>query len=358
MRNSPAVGILLKTNSLIDLDRKLKLFLAKSSLVDARGNVYSWLNPRHPGFVYPEIMGLYLNLSSQLIRAPNTPKASKTVNALLENRSHAVAKQLQKLISPVGGLGKQGQIYAFDNCMAIAGLLAYKQHLGGFIEPKILLAMTDFAVKLLRQKLVCTDDLGNTVEQKLHWSNTFGASTLKNAIALNKLAQETQDITYRQLALQIAEDAIDRCFRGSYFTAFATTNTVYCHAHCYALEGLLYLQTQGYRQFDRVLKAGVKQLKAWQNDDGSMYNWYNNAFGQRFKVADATAQAIRLWLAIDRDFYAENIERGWQFLISLQSPQTGLYYQPDSQDRNSWASIFTVQAMDWYFNGADGSLLV
>lgn len=351
------INSLLKSNYLIDLNRELKLFLAESSIVDRRGNVYSWLNPRHQGFVYPEIMGLYLNLSSQLVGITNS-EVWQPIDALLEKRSHAIAKQLQKLVPSLGGLGKQGKVYAFDNCMAITGLLAYKQYLGGYVDPKILLQMADFTVELLTQKLVCYDNKGNIVEQKPHWSNTFGASTLKNAIALDMLARETQNQAYQKLAFRIAEDVVATCFHRGYFRAFPTTNIVYCHAHCYALEGLLHLQTQGNRQFSQVLEAGVKQLKAWQNNDGSLYNWYNNVTEQRFKVADATAQAIRLWSAIDRDYYADNIERGGQFLTSLQSPHKGLHYQPETKDRNSWASIFAVQATDWSLNGVGDSLLV
>lgn len=349
---------LLKSDLLVDLNKELKLFLAESSIVDTKGNVYSWLNPRHPGFVYPEIMGLYLNLSAQLTSTANSKKVSRQTTILWEKRSHAIAKQLQKLVPPLGGLGKQGKTYAFDNCMAITGLLVYKRYLGGYVNPETLGRMAKFTIELLTKKLVCYDERGNIVEQKRHWSNTFGASSLKNAIALDLLAKETQNPAYRELAFRIAKNVIATCFHRGYFKAFPTTNSVYCHAHCYALEGLLHLQTQGEGQFEPVLKAGVMQLKVWQNDDGSLYNWYNNVPGERFKVADATAQAIRLWSAIDRNYYGENIERGGQFLTSLQSPQKGLYYQPNTKDRNSWASIFAVQATDWYLNGVGDSILV
>ena len=95
---------LLKSDLLVDLNKELKLFLAESSIVDTKGNVYSWLNPRHPGFVYPEIMGLYLNLSAQLTSTANSKKVSRQTTILWEKRSHAIAKQLQKLVPPLGGL--------------------------------------------------------------------------------------------------------------------------------------------------------------------------------------------------------------------------------------------------------------
>ena len=370
------INNLLKINPSVDVGDELKFFLAESKIVDVRGNVYSWLNARNPGFVYPEIMGLYLNLSSQLISLQKFEKIQQqdsggndwlalendlplmSLDQKLESRTHAIAQQLQRLVPASGGLGKAGKIYAFDNCMVISGLLTYRKYLTGYVDDNILSRLADFTVKSLKQRLTYIATDGDYSKPTPHWSNTFGASMLKNVIALCTLTEETQNPLYYELALEIAAEIIDSCFHNGYFKAFATTDTVYCHAHCYALEGLLYLQTKGYQNFSDVLIAGVEQLKAWQNDDGSLYNWYNIPARQRFKVADATAQAIRLWLAIDSDGYQENIQKAWQFLDSLRSPQKGLYYRVGSQDCNSWASIFALQAADWYANGVHGDRLV
>ncbi|MDJ0796527.1 MAG: hypothetical protein QNJ51_06775 [Calothrix sp. MO_167.B12] len=378
---------------------ELKMFLATSEIVDLQGNVYSWLNPQHPGYVYPEIMGFYLNLVSQLIyitrfsltqMSPNrhrldgdTSRCRKTeiawlfpiensssksrkshrlkpndTNTLLELRTHAISQQLQRLVQASGGLGKNGKVYVFDNCMAISGLLAYKKYLAGYVDDEILESMANFTVKLLEQRQICVAEDGSILKVTPHWSNTFGASMLKTVIALDGLTEETGNCTYRQLALEIAEEIIANCFDRSYFRAFPATNAVYCHAHCYALEGLLYLQTKGYKNVSEILQAGVKQLQIWQNDDGSLFNWYNTTSCHQLKVADATAQAIRLWLAIAPQTYADNITRGWQFLASIQSPEQGLYYHADSQDCNSWATMFALQALDWSLNDVCSDRLV
>ena len=390
---------LLVISPLSHLYDELKIFLARSDIVDVQGNVYSWLNPQHPGFIYPEIMGLYLNLASQLIYAErcsltmlspdiyivdreasrcsdteiawlfpieNSSSKSKrshslkssTIDVQLELRTHAISQQLQSLVPPSGGLGKQGKVYAFDNCMAISGLLAYKKYLAGFVDDEILSRMADFTVKLLQQRLTCVAEDGSILKLTPHWSNTFGASMLKTVIALDELTEETGDCTYRQLALEITEEIIANCFNHSYFRAFPATNAVYCHAHCYALEGLLYLQTKGYQNVSEILQAGVQQLQTWQNDDGSLFNWYNTTSCPQLKVADVTAQAIRLWLAIDPHTYAHNIQRGWDFLTKMRSPQQGLYYCVGSRDRNSWATIFSLQALDWSLNDVYGDCLV
>ena len=365
---------ILEITPVINLHRELTSFLAESNIVDSRGNVYSWVNPRNPGFVYPEIMGLYLNLSSQLVSSktessvgnqvliPTRTKVdrliSRSTDRQLERRSHAIAQRLQKLVPLSGGLGKQGKIYVFDNCMAISGLLAYKKHLGGYVDDRVLSRMADFVVKLLERRQIYLPENGEELKPQAHWSNIFGASMLKNTIALSGLAEETRDSAYSQLASEIAEEVVDSCFERGYFRSFPKTNSVYTHAHCYALEGLLHLQTRGNRRFQNIIEAGVEQLKIWQNDDGSLYNWYNDTSRTRLKVADATSQAIRLWLAISPELYQDNIQRGWQFLAKIQSPQTGLHYHSDSKDRNSWASIFALQAMDWSLNKVYGDRLV
>lgn len=319
-------------------------FLTSPPAVDGPGNVYSWINPAHPGFVYPEGMGLYLTLMSQLAASGNNP--------LLVERAHAVATRLQGLVPQSGGIGLRGLLYPFDTCMAVTGLLAYKTHLNGPVDPDILARMAEFIVDMARHRLTVVDEQGRRPEVAPHWSTVFGASMLKEVIALDAIARETRDESYRMLALEIAHEVIEGCFADGAFHVFPHHTAVYCHPHCYALEGLLHLRTRGYHDATALLRAGANRLSAWQNDDGSLYNWYQTPGRARQKVGDATAQAVRIWLAVDRYGYQPEIERGLGFLSWLRSSLGGLYYADGSDDINSITTIFAAQAMEWYLHGA------
>ena len=172
-------------------------------------------------------------------------------------------------------------------------------------------------------------------------------------IALDLLAAEMDEPRYRSLALEIAHDVVAACFSDGAFRIIPEDTSVYTHPHCYALEGLLYLRTRGYLDTTELLRAGADRLAAWQNADGSQFNW-NNVFPsrERLKVGDATAQAVRLWLAVDRNAYGYQIEKGLGFLTSLVSPLGGLYYCEGSHDVNSITTIFAAQALEWYRYGA------
>jgi hypothetical protein len=318
-------------------------FVTSHKIVDSVGNVYSWFNQDHPGFIYPEAMGLYLNLASQMGCYKN--------NFALTHVAHTVGKKLQEYVPSSGGIGKYGKIYAFDTSMAISGLLAYKKYLHGWVDDATIRQMASFIVEMTRHRLTVINDDKSRVNLPPHWSTRFGASTLKTVIALDALALEFNDKTYHHLLVEVANEILENCFSHGCFSVHEEDSAVYCHAHCYALEGLIYLQKQHDFNVMNVLLAGADRLKMWQNSDGSLFNWYNAPDREQLKMSDATAQAVRIWLAVDRDFYHREIERGLEFLASLCSPQSGIYYHQGSQDLNSWAALFTIQATDWYLNG-------
>lgn len=318
-------------------------FLTCSPVVDDGGNVYSWCNPAHPGFVYPEAMGLYLTLIA--------PLAAAREEAALADRVRAVAERLQCLVSPSGGIGLHGHLYPFDTCIAITGLLTYRRHLRGRVSPELLDRMGRFVVDLLQRRRVIADENGDPPDVAPRWSTVFGASMLKTVIALAMLASETGEGGYRTLALDIADGLLRRCYTAGVFRALPQGTAVYCHAHCYALEGLLHLRDRGYRHTAVALRAGADRLQDWQHDDGSLFNWYGTPPRPRQQVGDATAQAVRVWLAVDRQAYQPAIDRGLAFLASLRSPQGGLYYCAGSADVNAITSIFAAQAIEWYLRG-------
>ena len=168
-----------------EMQRDLIEFIASSSIVDQHGYVYSWINTSHPGFIYPEAMGLYLKLVSQLAVSSSDRRLSKL--------AQTVAQRLQNLIPLSGGIGKNGNNYLFDTCMAVTGLLAYKQHLNGWVDPAVLARMADFITEMIQHRFTLLTEDGNFPEVPPHWSSVFGASALKTVIALDALALETNE---------------------------------------------------------------------------------------------------------------------------------------------------------------------
>lgn len=336
--------------ALEEIQRDVIRFLASPAITNGDGCVYSWINPEHPGFVYPESMGLYLRLMSFL--------AFERKEAGLTERAHTIAASLQKLTPPQGGVGMEGKLYLFDTCMAVAGLAAYRTLLNGRVDPRKLAAMARFVGDMTERRLTLVDEEGRVPETKRHWSTIFGAHQLKTVIALDSLASLTGEDRYRSLARGVMDEVVRGCFKDGAFRIGPGDTTVYCHAHCYALEGLLYLRARGYADTTSLLRAGADRLKSWQNGDGSMYNWYEDPSRSPSRVGDASAQAVRIWLVVDREAYRPSIEKGLAFLAGLRSPESGLYYSAGSRDVNSVTSIFAAQAMEWALRGPRPEWLV
>jgi hypothetical protein len=325
-------------------------FLVSPVICNGAGSVYSWVNPAHPGFVYPEAMGLYLRLMTSL--------AVTRKDDRLAARAREVADGLQAITPPSGGVGMEGREYLFDTCMAVAGLTAYRKHLDGRVDPAVLSRMARFIEDMTRKRLALVEASGGKSDVPHHWSTIYGAQMLKTVIALDGLTDATGESRYRDLALEIAGEVATGCFREGKFRIGPADSVVYCHAHCYALEGLLYLRARGLLDRSDLLRAGAESLRRWQNEDGSMFNWYEDPTRSRLKVGDATSQTVRVWLAVDRDAYRENAERALAFLTTLQSPQAGIFYAAGVSDVNSITSVFATQAMEWYLRGASPEWLV
>jgi hypothetical protein len=344
------IRVLKEPSSLESIQSGIIQFLASPALTNGDGCIYSWVNPAHPGFVYPESMGLYLRLMSYL--------ASERKDERLAARAHEIAQCLQRLTPPSGGVGMEGNLYLFDTCMAVAGLSAYRRLLNGKIDPAKMKAMAGFVRDMTERRLTLVDGKGRVPEAPHHWSTIYGAHQLKTVIALDCLFTDTGEAAYRSLALGVMEEIVSGCLKDGAFRIGPTDQVVYCHAHCYALEGLLYLRERGYRDTTAIVRIGADRLRDWQNEDGSMFNWYEDPSRTRSKVGDASAQAVRIWLAADPAAYRTSIDRGIAFLSGLRSPGSGLYYCTGSLDVNSVTSIFATQAMEWALRGARPEWLV
>ncbi|MCA9650493.1 MAG: hypothetical protein KC501_11330, partial [Myxococcales bacterium] len=202
------------------LDRAaLRRWLLGPQVLSDDGRVWSWHNPEHPGYAYPEAGGLWLAL---LAREPELDDAPlRRVAAWLE------------ACEARGPLGRDGRGYLFDRGMVVAGRLA-------------LLARGHGSPHRLRPAVLgLLDDLGASraatpAAPDQRWSERFGPHLLKLALPLGAWLEHASPAEHARTHERLREllhrlpvpDPEGRVPTG------AEGKPTYLHAHCYAAEGL------------------------------------------------------------------------------------------------------------------------
>ncbi len=278
-------------------------WLAEHAIHD--GDVLSWVNPAHPGYPYPEAAGLLLRWFS--LRGITVPQSvpSQLAAQVLEHR-----------------VGRGGFVYAFDTAVALAGLEANDDH----EDPRWTQA---------RQQLVTTAVVRPA--QAPRWSTVPGPHLLKLAVGCAARARRGWSTpTLNWLAeLQVQQDATGRLLTPPH----AST---YVHAHAYGCEGLFALRDLEV-PVAVDLDGALGFLENVQREDGGIPAWSDGGPSR----ADATAQAVRLWILHDPPGHRAAIDRGLTFLDALGDDHGVVRYEPDSADRNTWCTLFAAQARAW-----------
>jgi len=282
------------------MEHALLSWLSSDQRCSADGRVLSWSNVDHPGYPYDEATALL----AALFAWRGEPRRADELIGTLEDRLQA--KQW---------LGRDGIAYVFDSALALP-LLDDPHPLADRVELR------------LRERRACS-----RVTRPGWWSQSYGAHLLKCGLWLSRVGR-------RDFAEQLADDLVSRCFDGERFVVNEGSEATYLHSHCYALEGLV-----GLRLHSDVVLAGVSWLAQQQEEDGSLPDWFGGP--SRCRPADVCAQALRLWALVDRERFASCIERARTHLGSLQDSSGGVRYHRGSEDINSWASIFALQALRW-----------
>ena len=107
-------------------------WLANSDIRTEEGAVYSWVNPKKPGYVYSEIIGYYIKLFAYLYK--------KTKNEKYLQRAIVSADYLSSHVSESGSVSRDATDYVFDSAICISGLIALnkitelKQELLGLVK--------------------------------------------------------------------------------------------------------------------------------------------------------------------------------------------------------------------------------
>lgn len=315
-------------------------WLQSERVVLPSGEVRSWDNPAHPGYVYPEAAGLLLRLLAR----------EKPASAL----GNRIAEALEAQTDSLGGVGRAGVLYAFDTAMVLAGVLAHEAAGGKLPAPDLASRLFSFLAERIERHAAIDGDPSGPHD---HWSVSFGPHLLKTAIAIETHGARTSDPRARRLV----ELLLDHCLgmsRDGRFPTHATSSNTYLHAHCYALEGLLWLRDRGWKELDVAVRAGAAWLGRVQTEKGGLPAWHDgtNAWGELH--ADVAAQAIRIWIAVDRRAHVAHIQRALGFLATLQTAEGGVRYHPASADVNTWCTVFALQACRWAVGEADVRHLV
>ena len=289
------------------------------------GAVLSWVNPRHPGYPYPEAAGFLLELLAQ----------DGARSAALRDR---IAGRLVCDVSPRGGYGRDGVDYLFDTAVILTALLAHERA-GGALSVRLKQRLFDTLASALRARRATSVP----VSRDGHWSASYGCHLLRILTCLEACRQSGLGHDCDGLASRLLDDLLP-LFRDGRFRIHAHSTRTYLHAHCYAVEGLLGFTAGNGSSLRPVLRESAEWLVRVQRPCGGLPAWHNGRRAWGCCRADATAQAVRLWTEVDRQGFARPIARGLALLTRMQHPSGGLRYQSGSADLNTWATVFTVHA--------------
>lgn len=298
-------------------------WLTSPLVVGDDGAVASWVNPHHPGFAYPEAAGVWLAWAAwRRRRGDPSPETAQL---------RRVAARLDSELSLGVGVGKGGQHYLFDTCIALHGL-ALSAQAGADVRAG------SAGVKGALDAITAFLDRGVATwpepAEASRWSMKLGP--------FHRRAAGLLDHAGRSIGAPQAIDLAARLASRLELTP-AEGSPDYVHAWCYALEGAALAGDL------RALAVAAPRLAELQQGDGALPAWTHGGSPGR---ADATAQAIRLWCAADG---AEPVatRRALHWLARQQMPGGGLRYEAGSGDATTWATCFGDQAVAWTREGTD-----
>lgn len=302
---------------------RARAWLRTPAIVDSEGAVRSWDNPRHPGFDYPEVAGLWLSAFAGGDRG----------------RDPIAARVAERLAARVlaGEVGREGVGYTFDLGVALAGLHDHARA-GGPDHTRARAAARSALLSALDRRRA-TD-----IELPPRWSTRYGPHLLKLAAVLARMPGPQP----RAAAGRLFDDLAPSCDAGRWLTA-PDGGATYLHAHCYAAEGAWCIATTDpdrvrAREATRLVTLSADWLADAQGAGGGLPSHHDGRHGCGPARADATAQAIRIWAAVDARRHGAAIAAALRWLDAHATVESALRYEPGSDDLNTWATIFALQA--------------
>ena len=322
------------------------------------------------GFLYPEITGYYISTMKFLYKNENSQNyleiAKKSGSWLID-----LIDKYRYVIQGVNtNKGNNEIVYSFDTSICAKGLLdlyeitdeqkysAYAKKLLDWIDSDCV--ESDGTVKpimdLKSKKFIETST----------WFMKKGCFGIKIVMPFLQY-ENSKNSEFRETAINICNTFTKFQNPNGSFAVHMGGKSVNLHAHCYALEGLIY----AYHVFKepKYLESCKKALD-WaigiMNSDGSIPSWIN--FNYVSKACYPAAQLIRILILIskiERNLKYKNVaSKLTNFILTLQSnsvdsKMNGGFYEElyksifgwKKRSRiNSWSSMFALQALNWIDN--------
>jgi len=189
---------------------KIIHWLSHSDIRNKSGAVYSWLNPQHEGYIYPEIIGYYTKIFSYLY----------SIEKKNEFKELAVssANYISSILSKNGSISKSGVEYVFDTGICLSGMLSLdKTNLLKENHRRSINAMAQFIKNSLSKKIPSFRD-GKPFIDNSRWSLSYGSLLIKTAISLIEYGKYSNNSKYSDFAEKIVNEIIDKTLKDNRFS--------------------------------------------------------------------------------------------------------------------------------------------
>ena len=356
-------------------------------------NGYNWRRRQYP-FIYSEITGYaissFLNIYTSLGDQKYLQYSKDAADYLLQLQS-AEKNKLRFGAVPhsvtLPNMEITEQYWSFDNAMILQGLadLFIQTDQQNYYRGAVLIAEwltgtmqhsdgSFFSMYDAQRNEIC--------HEGPFFDKDFGCLHAKCAIGLLKTAQITGNGIFGQAARKVADWVLSLQRDDGAFWANTRRKYIVTHAHCYAVEGLLY--AHHILKDRRYLKACIRAadwLILRQYSDGAL-TILDKAIMPRgigrvegifsslrsLKFSDETAQAARIWLILHsitgKNQYIEAADKALQYLSKVQCRESddnnmvgGFYYNIDDTfsgraDENmyTWCTQFSLAAFELFLN--------
>jgi uncharacterized protein YyaL (SSP411 family) len=331
-------------------------------------------------YLYCEITGYYI---STLVRRMRQDDSQGLVGRAKQAANFLLSVQAGKSGGPAEGAIPQRWIrgsdhptkayYSFDNAMCLQGLLDLYRVSGES-------ALRERGESIGRWLLQMQNEDGSF----LAWLDGYNGQTrheddvifddcgclhAKHAISLIKLGVLTGHELFVAAAEKVCNWVLTLQDEDGAVRASNRTQQIVSHTHCYAIEGLLYAYHHfGEKRYLEAARRAARWLLSVQHQGGAIAIAYKRRWQQMGRrifelikprwVADATAQAIRIWsllYQLDGDsawIHASEKSAGFIGRLQLASKADrhtygGLPYWKGHPLLFAWPTMFAAQALDW-----------
>ncbi len=316
-------------------------------------------------FCYTEVTAYGLLLLLRL--DPSADRVEATARRLLEAQDSSGA-----FLHHPGA----DESFTFDTAICVAALAELAQRSG---DPALRAAALDGGRWLLGAQKESGSFRARYVPSSRAFARGDGAGTFwgddsaihaKASIALLQCERLEPGAGFAPAAARVCEWVTSLQRPNGRIRTCATSDETYLHAHCYAVEGLLVTsQVHTAPDLRRAADAGLSWLWHVQRKNGGLPAWRPKRRRPTMSAVDATAQAVRLWLASGEATHEnERLRRAVRYLVRMQSrsgareiaggfraasygPWPLLFRQPVYP---AWTSMFAVHALHMYCRQEQG----